>query len=120
MLDLDGAGADGEMIDYDALPRLQFEHVVINDVRDRGGTWVNQHAYLAWFDGRFWAMWSDGLVFNDLFYLVGGRHVDYPHMIEHDGFLLISFSGAKQTVEVLKIPIDALEKRGGRTQTEAK
>jgi hypothetical protein len=52
----------------------------------------------------------DGLVFKHLFYLVGGRHIDYPHVIEQDGHLLIAFSGAKQTMEVLKIAIDDLNK----------
>ena len=56
------------------------------------------------------AISRDGLVYTHLFYLVGGRHIDYPHMIEHDGNLFISFSGAKQTVEVLKVPLDAIDK----------
>ncbi|MHC4680456.1 MAG: exo-alpha-sialidase, partial [Planctomycetota bacterium] len=47
-------------IDFDHLPRLSSKHVVINDVRDLGGTWVNQHGYLAHYQDRFWAMWSDG------------------------------------------------------------
>jgi len=51
----------------------------------------------------------DGLVYTSMFYLVGGRHIDYPHMIEHDGSLYISFSGAKQTLEVLKVDLDDLE-----------
>lgn len=51
---------------------------------------------------------DDGLVFNKMGYLVGGRRVDYPHVIEHDGFLLVAFSGAKSTVEVLKIRIEDL------------
>jgi len=51
----------------------------------------------------------DGLVYHRLFYLVGGRHVDYPYMIEHEGNLLISFSSAKQTVEVLKVPLTAVD-----------
>lgn len=50
----------------------------------------------------------DGLVYTQMFYLVGGRHVDYPHVIEHDGSLFISFSGAKQTVEVLKVPTNTI------------
>ena len=57
------------------------------------------------------AVSRDGVVFTHLFYLVGGRHIDYPHIIEHDGQLLIAFSGAKQTVEVIKVAltdIDAL------------
>jgi hypothetical protein len=48
---------------------------------------------------------EDGLVFTQMFYLVGGRHVDYPHVIEHDGSLFIAFAGGKQTVEVLKIDL---------------
>ena len=51
----------------------------------------------------------DGLVFTQVFYLVGGRHVDYPHIIEHDEHLLIAFSGAKQTMEVLKMSLDNVD-----------
>ena len=56
------------------------------------------------------AISQDGLVFNKLFWLIGGRHVDYPHIIEHDGQLLIAFSGAKQTMEVMKVSLDDLER----------
>ena len=55
------------------------------------------------------AISSDGLVFTKLFYLVGGRHFDYPHMLEHEGHLLIAFSGAKQTMEVLRVSLDRLD-----------
>ncbi|MBI1312825.1 hypothetical protein GC176_16165 [bacterium] len=55
------------------------------------------------------AISPDGLVFTHLFYLVGGRHIDYPHMIEHDGHLLIAFSGAKQTMEVLRVSLDSID-----------
>ena len=55
------------------------------------------------------AISEDGLVFTKLFWLVGGRHIDYPHIIEHDGHLLIAFSGAKQTMEVMKVSLDDLE-----------
>jgi len=51
----------------------------------------------------------DGLVYTHMFYLVGGRHVDYPHILEHDGKLLIAFSGAKQTVEVLSVPLEEID-----------
>lgn len=54
------------------------------------------------------ALSDDGIVFTRMGYLVGGRHVDYPHVIEHDGHLYVAFAGAKQTVEVLKICIDEL------------
>ncbi len=51
------------------------------------------------------ALSDDGLVFDRLFYVVGGRHVDYPHMIEHDGYLYIAHSGAKMSVEVERVRI---------------
>jgi hypothetical protein len=56
------------------------------------------------------AVSDDGLVFHSLGYLAGGRHVDYPHLIEHEGSLYIAFATAKQTVEVLKVDIGELEK----------
>jgi hypothetical protein len=52
---------------------------------------------------------DSGLVFTKMFYLVGGRHVDYPHIIERDGNLFIAFAGGKQTVEVLKVKISDLD-----------
>jgi hypothetical protein len=55
------------------------------------------------------AVSPDGLVFTKLFRLIGGRHIDYPHLIEHDGHLLIAFSGAKQTMEVMKVSLTDLE-----------
>ena len=55
------------------------------------------------------AISDDGLVFHTMVHLVGGRRVDYPHVIEHDGHLLIAFSGGKQTVEVLRISLDDLD-----------
>ncbi len=54
------------------------------------------------------ALSDDGLVFHSLGYLVGGRHIDYPHVIEHDGYVLVAFATAKQTVEVLKIKLSDL------------
>ena len=49
---------------------------------------------------------DDGMVFTKMGYLTGGRHIDYPHVIEHDGHLLVAFAGwRKQTCEVLKIRI---------------
>jgi hypothetical protein len=50
------------------------------------------------------------MVFNKLFYLVGGRKVDYPHMIEHEGFLYVAHSGAKQSVEIERVRIADLDK----------
>lgn len=54
------------------------------------------------------AVSRDGLVFTSMGYLVGGRHVDYPHVIEHEGFLYVAFATAKSTVEVLKIRVTDL------------
>ncbi len=53
---------------------------------------------------------DDGMVFNRMGYLIGGRRVDYPHVIEHEGHLLVAFSGGKQTVEVLKIKLTELDR----------
>ena len=50
-----------------------------------------------------------GMVFNRMGYLVGGRRVDYPHVIEHKGHLFVAFSGGKQSVEVLKIRLAELD-----------
>jgi hypothetical protein len=52
---------------------------------------------------------DNGMVFTKMGYLVGGRHVDYPHAIEHDGRLLVAFSGGKQSVEVLRIRLADLK-----------
>ena len=52
----------------------------------------------------------DGLLYIYMFYLAGGRHIDYPPIIEHDKSLYISFSGAKQTLEVLKVDLDDYDK----------
>jgi hypothetical protein len=52
---------------------------------------------------------DDGIVFNKMSYLVGGRRVDYPHVMEHNGYLIVAFSGGKQSVEVLKIKLSDLD-----------
>jgi len=56
------------------------------------------------------AISEDGIVFTKLCWLIGGRHIDYPHIIEHEGHLLVAFSGAKQTMEVMKVSLDELER----------
>lgn len=58
------------------------------------------------------AISDDGLVFTQLLYLVGGRHVDYPHVLEHEGHLLVAFAGGKQSVEILKIQLNELSRVG--------
>jgi hypothetical protein len=55
------------------------------------------------------ALSDDGILFSKLGYLVGGRHVDYPHVIEHEGHLLIAFAGGKRSVEVLHVKLSDLE-----------
>jgi hypothetical protein len=55
------------------------------------------------------ALSNDGIVFDRLFYVVGGRWIDYPHMIEHDGFLYIAHSGGKQSVEIQRVRIADLD-----------
>jgi hypothetical protein len=52
---------------------------------------------------------NDGLVFTKMLYLVGGRHIDYPHVIEHEGSLFIAFAGGKQSVELLKVKLDDVD-----------
>lgn len=52
---------------------------------------------------------DDGVVFNKMYYLTGGRHIDYPHMIEHDGCLVIAFAGEKQSVEVMKVRLSDID-----------
>ena len=54
------------------------------------------------------ALSDDGLVYTKLFYLVGGRPVDYPHLLEHDGFLYIAHSGGKRSVEIERVQISSL------------
>lgn len=51
------------------------------------------------------ALSDDGMIFHSLFYLVGGRHVDYPHVMEHDGYLYIAHSGGKRSVEVQRVRV---------------
>ncbi len=48
---------------------------------------------------------NDGVTFRQMGYLVGGRHVDYPHVMEHEGRLFAAFAGGKQSIEVLSIDI---------------
>jgi len=55
------------------------------------------------------ALSKDGIVFDRLFYVVGGRWIDYPHMIEHEGFLYIAHSGGKQSVEIQRVRIADLD-----------
>ena len=49
------------------------------------------------------------MVFNKMGYLVGGRIVDYPHVMELDSKLYVAFATTKQTVELLIIDISDLQ-----------
>ena len=55
------------------------------------------------------AVSKDGLLFTTMGYLVGGCHVDYPQVIEHDGYLLIAFAGGKRNIEILRIRLSELK-----------
>jgi hypothetical protein len=71
LLNLPASGTDPAAIQYETLPRLKGAHAVVNhaalgpyartpdliDVRDLR---LNLHSYLAFHDGKFWCMWSDG------------------------------------------------------------
>jgi hypothetical protein len=63
---------------------------------------------------------EDGIMFSKMGYLYGGRRIDYPHVIENDGHLLIAFSGGKQSVEILKIKLNELDKLEMPTQPISK
>lgn len=56
------------------------------------------------------AVSDDGVVFNKMIYLVGGRHVDYPHVIEHEKYLFIAFAGAKQSVEIIRVEVAEIDR----------
>jgi hypothetical protein len=69
------------------------------------------------------AISDDGLVFDRLYHLVGGQRngVDYPMIMEHDGYLVIAHSGGyggrKQSVEVQRVRIADLD---GLEMTDAR
>ena len=58
-------------IDFATLPRIPSKLNVVSDVRAQKG--VNQHNYLAFYDGKYWAMWSDGPAVEDM----AGQRVKY-------------------------------------------
>ena len=71
ILQLPGTGTDSDAIDYAALPLLKGQHAVINaaalgphartpDKVDMLDLRLNLHNYLAYHDGKFWCIWSDG------------------------------------------------------------
>jgi len=71
ILDLPGTGTDPAAIDYEALPRLKGTLAIVNhaalgphartpDMIDVVDLRLNLHNYLAYHDGKFWCIWSDG------------------------------------------------------------
>lgn len=65
MLDLPGTGGDPTKIDFATLPILRGEWAIVSH---GNSPWpFRNHNYVAWFEGRYWAMWSHGL-----------RQEDYP------------------------------------------
>lgn len=58
MLDLVGTGTDPAKIDYKLLPELSGTCTLVTQ---GDATWqFRLHNYLAFFDGRYWCMWSHG------------------------------------------------------------
>ena len=43
-----------------------------------------------------------------------GRASAYPHVLEHDGQLVVVFSRNKRTVEIVRVPLAGLERLRGR------
>jgi len=76
ILDLPGSGTDPELIDYDNLPKITGDHAVIHpaqlspDFQDGEKIEMNRlrlqlHNYLAFHEGKFWCIWSDGPQIED-------------------------------------------------------
>jgi len=76
ILDLPGSGTDPAAIDYDNLPKLTGAHAVIHpakpspDYRQGQKLEMNRlrlqlHNYLAFHQGKFWCIWSDGPKIED-------------------------------------------------------
>ncbi len=76
MLRLSGVGEDPMRIDFSTLPILEGEHAIIS----HGNLpWpFRNHSYLAWFDGRYWAMWSHGRRQEDY----PEQHVEYSTSLD--------------------------------------
>jgi hypothetical protein len=43
------------------------------------------------------------MTFDQLYYLTGGRHIDYPHVMEHGDSVYIAHSGGKRSVEIQRV-----------------
>ncbi len=79
MLDLPGTGKDPERIDFLTMPILRGEQTIVSH---GNAPWpFRNHSYLAYFDGRFWCMWSHGRRQEDY----PEQHVEYSTSL--DGLL---------------------------------
>ena len=71
MLAGDWVPENPHQIDFAALPKIPSQHAIVSDVRKQHG--VNQHNYLTFYNGQYWAMWSDGPGVEDQ----AGQRVSY-------------------------------------------
>lgn len=67
----------GETADFGALPRVEAELITIYRAVE-GKTGFNMHPYIAFHDGRFWAMWSS----NKIRDLQAGQYVRYATSVD--------------------------------------
>ena len=76
ILDLPESGTDPAAIDYDSLPKISGEHAVIHPAQHSPGfkegdklemnrLRLQLHNYLAFHEGKFWCIWSDGPQIED-------------------------------------------------------
>lgn len=70
--------ADPSEIDWDALPLVESARAIVFQARP-GEAGYNMHGYITHHDGRYWAMWSSGIKFEDM----AGQQVRYA--TSHDG-----------------------------------
>lgn len=76
LLDLPGAGADAQTLDYASLPTVTGQLAVVRAARRDPAAAGRQdydlhhlkfqlHSYLAWHGGRYWCIWSEGPPIED-------------------------------------------------------
>lgn len=63
MLDLPGVGQDPDRIDFQKLPVLKGDHALVTH---GDAQWkFRLHNYLAYYEGKYWCIWSHGPVIED-------------------------------------------------------
>lgn len=76
MLNLPVTGGDPTKIDFTTLPILRGEWAIVSH---GNAPWpFRNHNYVAWFEGRYWAMWSHGLRQEDF----PEQHVQYATSVD--------------------------------------